>query len=523
VGVRKTVLTTAALVAAVVIFVLATLPPRPADIPLDAVDPSVVARTASGAFHIHTDRSDGAGDRASIAAAAARAGLKFAIFTDHGDGTRPPARPEYLSGVLCIDGVEISTNGGHYVAIDIPVAPYPLGGEASAVIEDVARLGGFGIAAHPDHPKATLAWTAWDVPLDGIEWLNADSEWRDETPMELAKLLLAYPARPAPALAYVFDRPVATLERWDQLSRARPVVALAAIDAHGGARRRSAEEDGSTFGVGPGYEASFTSLSNRVLLDRPLTGDAGTDARLVLAAVRQGRVYSVVDAIARNVVLDRGAGGMAAWSLASAPIAGASPVVVTDGERRRLEIHAPHSPGTPPVPWVLSNWTGPVAAEAVAPVASLPVTTRALAIASEWRVEKDPASSGRVSGGGAVATLEFKLRADARASQFVAAVADLAPSQAYARLRFRGRADRPMRVSVQLRLGQQRWVRSVYLSPDDRDVEIAIKDLRPAEPTTSAPRLSDARSILFVVDLVNARPGDAGAFTISDLRGASDP
>lgn len=517
--VRKVILTTAALAAAVVILILAVLPPRPADIPLDLVDASLVARTASGAFHIHTDRSDGAGDRASIAAAAARAGLKFAIFTDHGDGTRAPDRPAYLSGVLCIDGVEISTSGGHYVAIDIPVAPYPLGGEASAVVEDVARLGGFGIAAHPDHPKPSLAWTAWDVPLDGIEWLNADSEWRNETPIELAKLLLAYLVRPAPALASVFDRPVTTLQRWDGLAKAHRVVALAAVDAHGGGRGRTAEEDGSTFGAGPGYEASFSSLSNRVLLERPLTGAADADARLVLAAIRQGRVYSVVDAIAGNVVLDRGAGAAGAWSVASPPLAGASVVPVTDGARQRLEIHAPRAPGKPPVPWVLSNWTGPDAAEPVAPVPPLPVASEALAIASEWRVEKDPGSSGRVSGGGAVATLEFRLRADARVSQFVAAVADLVPSQGYDRLRFRGRADRPMRVSVQLRFDDGRWVRSVYLSPDERDVEIVLKDLRPAEPTASPlPPLSAARSILFVVDLVNARPGDAGAFTISDLR-----
>ena len=92
-----------------------------------------------------------------------RAGLQFVILTDHGDGTEP-APPAYVDGVLCIDGVEISTNGGHYVALGMSPAPYPLGGEPVAVVEDVARLGGFGIAAHPDSPKPSLAWTDWDVP-----------------------------------------------------------------------------------------------------------------------------------------------------------------------------------------------------------------------------------------------------------------------------------------------------------------------------------------------------------------------
>ena len=67
------------------------------------------------------------------------------------------------SGVLCLDAVEISTNSGHYVAIGLPQAPYRLGGDAAAVVEDVRRLGGFGIIAHPDSAKRELAWRDWQV------------------------------------------------------------------------------------------------------------------------------------------------------------------------------------------------------------------------------------------------------------------------------------------------------------------------------------------------------------------------
>ena len=115
--------------------------------------------TIPGVIHVHTNRSDGLSGPDEIAAAAARAGLKFLVFTDHGDATRKPDPPQYRSGVLCLDGVEISTNGGHYVAIDMPASPYPLAGEARDVVEDVRRLGGFGIAAHPDSPKPELRWT----------------------------------------------------------------------------------------------------------------------------------------------------------------------------------------------------------------------------------------------------------------------------------------------------------------------------------------------------------------------------
>ena len=252
---------TAAIVVAVIFFLLATLPPQPIRVAA-TIDPDLQRRTVAGAYHIHSTRSDGAADKDAIAAAAARAGLAFIILTDHGDGTRAPDPPEYLHGVLCVDGVEISTSGGHYVALDMPASPYPLGGEPEAVVEDVKRLGGFGIVAHPDSPKPELAWTDWDAPFDGLEWLSADSEWRDESRARLATVLFDYLFRPAPALASLLDRPVQTLKRWDDLLAHRAVVGLAGVDAHGGIGR-GIEEGGKrrpALGTIPSYEAAFERL-----------------------------------------------------------------------------------------------------------------------------------------------------------------------------------------------------------------------------------------------------------------------
>src|SRR6185295_6123121 len=114
---------TAAFVAAVAVLIGVTLPPRRL-----ALSPTPDA-TIPGAFHVHTNRSDGLSGPDEIAAAASRVGLKFVVFTDHGDGTRRPDPPTYRSGVLCIDAVEISTTAGHYIALGMPAAPYPLGGE----------------------------------------------------------------------------------------------------------------------------------------------------------------------------------------------------------------------------------------------------------------------------------------------------------------------------------------------------------------------------------------------------------
>src|SRR5204862_3886502 len=138
--------------------------------------------------------------------------------------------PRYLNGVLCIDAVEISTNAGHYVAIGLPKAPYRLGGEAAAVAEDVRRLGGFGIIAHPDSPKGELAWRDWRVAADGLEWLNADSAWRNRSWPSLVTTLLGYWVRPGASLAAMLDRPVPTLSRWDAITPARPLPPFAALD-----------------------------------------------------------------------------------------------------------------------------------------------------------------------------------------------------------------------------------------------------------------------------------------------------
>ena len=109
----------------VAIFVWARLPPKRQILPATFAD-----GTVPGVIHIHSARSDGRGTVEQIAHEAARAGLKFIIITDHGDATRTPDSPVYREGVLCLDGVEISTSGGHYLAIDMPASPYPLAGEA---------------------------------------------------------------------------------------------------------------------------------------------------------------------------------------------------------------------------------------------------------------------------------------------------------------------------------------------------------------------------------------------------------
>src|SRR5215467_16168228 len=97
-----------ALVIVAAIFVWVTLPPSARTLGV-----TLPANVVTGAYHVHTRRSDGSGTVDEVASEAAAAGLKFVILTDHGDATRPPDPPLYRHGVLMVDAVEISTTAGH--------------------------------------------------------------------------------------------------------------------------------------------------------------------------------------------------------------------------------------------------------------------------------------------------------------------------------------------------------------------------------------------------------------------------
>jgi hypothetical protein len=480
--------------------------------------------------------------------------MKFVILTDHGDATRPPDPPEYVNGVLVLDAVEISTDQGHYVALDMPRAPYPLGGAADAVVEDVHRLGGFGIAAHPDSPKPALRWTDDRAPIDGIEWLNADSEWRGEPRRRLARAGLAYFLRPGPALATLFDRP-ATLDRWDRLTRTRPVVTLAGMDAHGGVGRRTEDATRSlsgTIGI-PAYEASFRAFSNRLVLDRPLSGRAAADARAVYDAIRKGSVFTAIDALAGPALLDfhveggldrDGMGSVLpddsdATIIARATLPrDAQLILIHDGRevgrardelRRgltdargayRVEVRLPGAPGTPPVPWLVSNpiyFTAAMpppdhvqgGASGLVPGGPLP------AIAPfPWRIEKDATSSGILRTGDREVALEYRLGDGARNGQFVALATDL-QRQAFRAIDLSLAGDRPLRVSVQVRRADGgRWGRSFYVDPAGTRLQIPLATLRPIGATSGPAISAEVTSILLVLDLANAAPGRSGTLKV---------
>jgi hypothetical protein len=87
---------------------------------------------------------------------------------------------------------------------------------------------------------------------------------------------------------------------------------------------------------------------------------------------------------------------------------------------------------------------------------------------------------------------------------------------------FVGRALKPMRISLQVRLpggrDGQRWQRSIYLDQMPRAISLRLQDFEPVDaPTTRRPIVVPLQGLLFVVDTVNALPATSGRFSIADL------
>lgn len=522
--------------------------------------------TIPGALHVHTNRSDGQGTPDEIAAAAARAGLKFVVFTDHGDATRAPDPPAYRSGVLCLDGVEISTSGGHYAVIDMPAAPYPLGGEARDVVEDVQRLGGFGIAAHPDSPKADLRWREWTRPFDGVELLNLDTGWRilagergAAPKWRLFEALVDYPFRSPEVIASLIQ-PSGALANWESLTQRRRVVTLAGVDAHA---RLELGMDRLVLPV-PSYESAFRVVSVHVEPDRPLSGDAAADAAGVIHAIRAGHVFTAIDAVASPPAFEftatntRGTahegdelevGGPTLLRIRS----NAPPdftTIVRDGikmlasnrDTSDLTVHAPDgpgvywveivAPGARPATWIRSNPIYVRAAETPAGPfeRAAASSTRLIFDGTDagWRIEHDPTSLAALDVGRRVNGTELRVRYGldgASAAGRFAGVSYATPAgiAAFDRLTLTARADQPMRVSVQLRTeAGERWRRSMYVDTSSQERTVYFDDLSPAGVTpTFRPPLERVRHVLLIIDTVNTKPGSSGRLWIegASLRG----
>ncbi len=437
------------------------------------------------------------------------------------------------------------------------------------MIEDVHRLGGFGFAAHPGSPRESLRWTDWSAPIDGLEWVNADSEWRDEPRLPIARALAAYLFRPAAAMATLLDRPASVLDAWDRLTRGRRVLAIAGSDAHARLGVSHTDPDVSAiYAPVPGYVETFRVFSNHVVLDAPFSGDAAHDAGRLLDAVRQGRLYSVIDALASPGSLSFTAtsgshtaqigddlvsgGDVQVRASVNAP-PGTTIVLFKDGQRvhevtdgvletnggrdpgvYRVEAYVRDSPGGPPVPWIVSNpiYAGFPRPPAM-PVADSVPGSRIPARVAEATVESgqndrstlEPTPGDRLArtmAGQPPIAWSYALSPGTPAGQFAAIQIPVTGGlAAFDRVRFRVTSPMPVRAWVQLRApvgNTERWGTTFYADATERTVDLRLLSFRPIGVTSSRqPPLDRVESLLFVVDTMNFLPGASGSMRLSDI------
>jgi hypothetical protein len=250
--------------------------------------------------HLHSLYSDGTGTVPEIMRAAARAGADVVLLTDH-DSLEAKRRGEegWHGDVLLLVGTEVSPRRrNHYLAFGVDREIDHDGLDGAGICRAVREAGGFGFAAHPfSQGSARFRERAPGMPfesldcdaLDGIElWSFAN-----DTGESLSSLseLVRFLATPARVLA---DPPARNLRAWDELCRERRVVAIGGLDAHQYGKR-----------IGPvvpvrvmAYHRSFRFIRTHVLCEEPPARELEHDRDQVYAALRAGRCYIAVDAVA---------------------------------------------------------------------------------------------------------------------------------------------------------------------------------------------------------------------------------
>jgi hypothetical protein len=516
---------------------------------------------------VHTTLSDGGGTPAEVAAAAKAAGLQFVVITDHNTVDAKPFEG-YHDGVLVLVGTEASTTAGHILGLGVADPAYRFSGDPRDVFEDFRDLGGISFAAHPASARPDFRFSGWDLPGPwGVEVLNGDSQARAAGWPRLLRAAALYGVNPRYALLGSLTPPREELARWDALLSRRDVPAIAGADAHA---RLPIRKD--TALPVPSYEAMLGLMANHVLLEAPLTGDAGRDGAAILAALARGRSYMGVDALApASGFFFVAEAGRERWTMGDtvAPreglrlrAGGAFPEdthvhILKDGQQVREAEVAVSGPGVyraevhvhgAEVPWILSN---PIyvfdaaAAEARSRAASWPPVPPAPAAAEivdafegatvfegahddRSTLDRDLHPTGGIDGKGAM-RLSFRLGHPTaeHPHTFVAVVnpkdRDLTGRHGIV---LAVKADGEYRFHLQVRdanpasadEGTEWWFASVKTSTEWRRVAVPFERMRSINPRTDGRLdLDKVRALVIVLDKGADKPGTAGTIWLDEV------
>jgi len=246
-----------------------------------------------GVFHVHSDYSDGRGDINEITKAGEHNGLDFIILTDHGEPNLKCAdSTSFMNNVLLIGGSEFSLDCGHLASAGFKVEKYKIPFEPMEAIGDVNKNGGFTFVAHPFDNK--IPWTDWDIKdFTGIEILSSYSSARRKGILNLLAFPLRYAISQDYSLLNSLDYPVANLKAWDSLNKKGQYMGIYALDAH--AKIPLTKKISLDF---PSYKSIFGILNIYVKIDKPLDSDPARSAEEIIAQIKNGKYYNVIEGIA---------------------------------------------------------------------------------------------------------------------------------------------------------------------------------------------------------------------------------
>lgn len=163
--------------------------PGPAAVP-DPAPPRTGGRGRSwyrGDLHLHTVHSDGQRTPEELVAGARAAGLDFIVSTEHNTSSASLIWGRHAGpDLLIVDGEEVTTRNGHYLAIGLPPGAWvdwryrAVDGAIDRFLRQIHAKGGLAVAAHPHCPSLGCSWRFGEVGIDGIEVWNGPWTADDE-------------------------------------------------------------------------------------------------------------------------------------------------------------------------------------------------------------------------------------------------------------------------------------------------------------------------------------------------------
>lgn len=241
------------------------------------------AAALTGVVHVHHAPShDSRASFEDVLAAAREAELDFVVLTEHAQpgasGPLPAAEHAGLHAeqgrrpVLVLVGVELGTDDGHVLALDVPELPRPAAASGRAAIAAIHAQGGFAVVPHP---FSSGGWRDWDADFDGLEVHNNSEAFR-ALGLRLPFSVLRSLADREGALRGMLRRPARALARWEELLGARRVIGFSGADAHQNVSLAGIQLDP--------YAAMFGAVQT-------LCPDTPLEERALWAALREGRCF----------------------------------------------------------------------------------------------------------------------------------------------------------------------------------------------------------------------------------------